>query len=667
MIAPPVRASRRNRSNLSLTQLEARDVPALWNVELLGPDVGYEGDTAADITGTLQLASTSVEAASPTEAVAQVLQGTIHVEHAGEFQDYSFGPTTIVEGQAFRLDLSGDTVVVQFEDLAGLPQLNPDWDYNDRWWVVGITESGTGGGEPDEGDPLISEPSVLFQDTFEYVSQIAETATVTVTVTADKPGFEGLFTWEYLVVNQTFGEYSGPEYGIGTFNLGLADPTIISNQYNSAGWDHSIDTTPNEPRNVWWSSGEMGPQILPGASALFRFTTPPRPIEDITGILGDAGYAYTAGGGAKGPGIEALKIEIIDKDDTVTETLKVAKWENAFAANNSARPKPNFIDLDRDRFKVRVTDPKANTNPNAANTVLVKVSTDSDNGNQITLTETGINTGIFVSKTLMLMSNDVDDDWVVDDGVNAGDNAKDDRTHKVKLDDKVRAEYGVGAGKIRTDATVPVKYRVKINAHNIKVNLSGTAPETWLPSVDPNTKADAAIKKAGEYLAQVGIKLVPSRANGNFSEVADPPPNVTNGNGIEESPPNLVDGKIAMTDEEKSLLTNEIQSLERTDIELYFVLRLTRESHGEAFPASFVPSAIYTDSIIIAKKLTDPSVIAHEIVHVLADTATHQVARWNLMYKQPLEFEAVYAKKRLTVDQETDIHTKRANPLLHAP
>jgi hypothetical protein len=125
---------------------------------------------------------------------------------------------------------------------------------------------------------------------------------------------------------------------------------------------------------------------------------------------------------------------------------RVAKWENAYEytrdqvtglkyplvgrAGSVTNLKAEFIDLDPDRFIAQVTDDKANANPQQKDTLRAAVQTLGESGLRwMTLTETGNNTGVFQSKSLILVSDELDDTLRVD-GV--ADNADEDRTFRTK-------------------------------------------------------------------------------------------------------------------------------------------------------------------------------------------------------------------------------------------
>lgn len=154
MFTRPFKASRKNRSrNLTLTQLESRDVPAFWTLQMLSNAVGEPGDTAATHSGTLQMYAVTVEAPTPGAAVAGALDGSIHVEFGGNTYDYPF------PSNAYNIVDNWNQVTVEFEDLAAVPALC-DWDYDDRYWLISVSANGPVYLPPIETPPVESPPTV---------------------------------------------------------------------------------------------------------------------------------------------------------------------------------------------------------------------------------------------------------------------------------------------------------------------------------------------------------------------------------------------------------------------------------------------------------------------------------------------------------------------------
>jgi hypothetical protein len=103
-------------------------------------------------------------------------------------------------------------------------------------------------------------------------------ATVTLTVTGQDDGY---YLWDYVVRNDNFVEEptgQPPDIYIGTFNLPVVDAGIVSNLWNSLGWDGYVGGFMDDPADVYWEAGDSHPQIAPGSSGEFKFTTTEVPI-----------------------------------------------------------------------------------------------------------------------------------------------------------------------------------------------------------------------------------------------------------------------------------------------------------------------------------------------------------------------------------------------------
>lgn len=148
------------------------------------------------------------------------------------------------------------------------------------------------------------------------------------------------------------------------------------------------------------------------------------------------------------------EIQFLDKDknkiDPLFLGLHVTKLDEAFnrVAPRVLVPKPDFIDIDPDRFFIRVIDHRKSA-PGFTSVITVFVSSAEfglfqlrqvedakDAGFFHILTETGPGSGIFESKSLLLVADDVDDDFAGATEAVTGslkDNEPNDRTIKVKL------------------------------------------------------------------------------------------------------------------------------------------------------------------------------------------------------------------------------------------
>ncbi|OGP07843.1 MAG: hypothetical protein A2048_04520 [Deltaproteobacteria bacterium GWA2_45_12] len=186
-------------------------------------------------------------------------------------------------------------------------------------------------------------------------------------------------------------------------------------------------------------------------------------------------------------------IGIVDKTNNPVDYLQIARWERGFYKEvvrddqgietgilqiyNEGDPSRNFIDRDSERFYIRMINPEANlnshaidiiqsTNPFSLSLGTVRQSASFDDLTPITLTETGPNTDIFVSKSQILttatmgmtLDNDSnaedlmtchishrcsDDQFNAHDGLVGPvvDDAPEDRTHMTLIDGSVRVRF----------------------------------------------------------------------------------------------------------------------------------------------------------------------------------------------------------------------------------
>jgi hypothetical protein len=170
--------------------------------------------------------------------------------------------------------------------------------------------------------------------------------------------------------------------------------------------------------------------------------------------------------------------------DMALYTLRIGRWDNAydgaFNLHNVADP-ASFVEQDPSRFYVRIHDPAANQDPAVAEVLRPQLGTLDAGGaahddlTELVLRETGPDTGVFLSRSQLLSSEDLegvlagdtDDGFAVHDGA-AGvvaDNAAGDRTHKANIDGKVRLAYtGTGgAGAMNRDVPLCLNARRKLD------------------------------------------------------------------------------------------------------------------------------------------------------------------------------------------------------------
>lgn len=265
----------------------------------------------------------------------------------------------------------------------------------------------------------------------------------------------------------------------------------------------------------------------------------------------------------------------------------------------------------------------------------------------------GKGAGWYWSDSQMLVSNEVDDKhksvtYLQDDELKPGADGLlknglkwriSDRTHRIALGGTLKAEYDIGAGvKIKDEETADVKKNVKV--HGIILNKAANTPSI--------VKADAvaAIFKANEQYAQVGIRLVPW-----VDDPKNPPAGVNLVNGL-DAYTDVPNGIIDMTQEEKDLLGDAaLRTAAVDDVELYFVNYLSDGANGESFWAAGVPHAKYSDSVIISVDKYKWSTVPHEIGHVLLNSGLHvtgAISETRLMSRFGTPSDNVLHEKRLT-------------------
>lgn len=143
----------------------------------------------------------------------------------------------------------------------------------------------------------------------------------------------------------------------------------------------------------------------------------------------------------------------VESTDQTLSFVRFGLWDNAFDSSNGVRnaneEAGNFVGSDSRRFYFEICNPTANADPAVADTMQAEWYTlKSDGGDQdhpatdtVTLTETGPNTGIFVSKALMLVSDNVDNAQPTNTGLPSGGPAgigsADHRLRRAAIGDKM--------------------------------------------------------------------------------------------------------------------------------------------------------------------------------------------------------------------------------------
>ncbi len=171
-------------------------------------------------------------------------------------------------------------------------------------------------------------------------------------------------------------------------------------------------------------------------------------------------------------------MQVIDLNNAVLSYVRFGLWDHAFDSStpanvlNGTTEATNFVGSDTRRFYLRIYDPADNKNPAVAETITVdwytQTSTGSDDDHPgysgedgddtITLTETGPNTGVFVSKGLMLVADNIDNAQTTDPGSGNSGGAYQDTNHRLRraaLGDKMCFSYSP-TGSPTSTCTMPV-------------------------------------------------------------------------------------------------------------------------------------------------------------------------------------------------------------------
>ncbi len=353
--------------------------------------------------------------------------------------------------------------------------------------------------------------------------------------------------------------------------------------------------------------------------------------------------------------------------------LKIGKWTNAFGRTISTTTnvaltnrvlatnislvtnyyvKENFIDLDPDRFKVRVTDVSKAGEEN----VFIALSTDSgedgeDDPNGIMLFEEPDGSGIFVSTNLLLVADDIDDDF--SNGYVSLDDTANDRTHKIALDGKVLVQYEpeedtwmareISVDKKRTVHVIPVILRDKPEANNGY----------------PVMSVDEVLKRLGrtqKRFAQVGIDVT-----WETPVVYDPPAGV-----------DLSDGLTVRTNENDHVLAPEARTLVDVygttntieDIHIFYVTSLDSGTDnppgGMAVTSNWFSGpaeAPYLYNVFIK---TSPwpewtgCALAHELGHLFGNPY-HASEKWRVMHGG-IDLSGVCGSRRFVTGEESNMY-----------
>ncbi len=390
----------------------------------------------------------------------------------------------------------------------------------------------------------------------------------------------------------------------------------------------------------WQTGGTPGATSSTGVTNGFSFASPgayPITVSCHTPTTNSTSQTTTA---------VVLKVEFLDKDKNETPSLKVAKWQDGYQGTPPT-VKADFIDSDPDKFFVRVND----QSKKGSGKVSVKLSSDSpgsdydDDATEIELDETAAGSGVFESKSLMLMGDDVDDDHPVE---SVADDVKNDRSHKIALNGDTKVVYpAAGAAICEKQAHVPLVKTLTLTVYILrdKKQADGGTPVTTVADVE------ADIKWARERYAQTGTRVEESTI-----QIVDPPTGVNLADGsLDEFPsaPNL-------TDEEKALF-DALGTDAKDDVIVFYVNALSSGSTGEQTRegAFGTHPAKRQNNVVVSAGGKNRTTITHELMHVLIDSGHDGSTEQYVFHATKLSDSDVNECRRIKPAQATSIQSSK--------
>lgn len=344
--------------------------------------------------------------------------------------------------------------------------------------------------------------------------------------------------------------------------------------------------------------------------------------------------------------IAPVSLNLLSAQTNTINSLSVARWEDAFIPGTPPTLKTNFIDLDIDRFFVRVIDPAlqgSGTNMASIRTFTSELSGYSDNLTTIPMAEHPANSGVFISESMLLVSDSIDDAYSSN---SLPDDSHGDQTHVTLATGDVLCEYrptGKGWVDLMVPAYTDTVKQVSINVVIMRLTTNGT------PVIDSATVHSNLVAISERY-AQSGISIH------WIVTTNDPPPDV-----------NLTDGLLVRTNVSSTFLASEAQALiagcgtvsNLTDVHIFYVD--TVDVGGGAGTLGTAVAGYYYDPVVDPYTFNAfvegssllsgyPFVLAHELGHLLTDAA-HVSYEWNLMYPYADPNNSLVAAKRLLPSQ----------------
>ncbi len=373
----------------------------------------------------------------------------------------------------------------------------------------------------------------------------------------------------------------------------------------------------------------------------------------------------------KSRSVDLVAVEVVDKDGVTLTELKVGKmYPDVFTGTGlPGSPVSVNLDADEDRFFVRAK--------GADSLGIIKMKFETvdnpdtlynDDPTEYTLESKD---GYATTKSMVLVSDDVDDHHLSSYSPANPDNSPDDRTHKIQLggDFKISAIKVGLADWVATDINLPVKKK-----KTVRVQFVNCTYGVW--DLDPcwTTPQIVRVKKhLQERYAQAGIEFdfQPTLAGANVD---------SDGEMTDSEVPSFDGsvGKIYFPQETKDLIDHGPPNDLHNTLMIYLVNKLG-DYGGIATPPKYVETVNvrFHNKILLANEDLRDFTAGHEAIHVLCDAA-HAPPSYNdfstergdphTLWSQPLitpfysEMDrrdniSVGSTKRISIAQEAAAHS----------
>ena len=210
---------------------------------------------------------------------------------------------------------------------------------------------------------------------------------------------------------------------------------------------------------------------------------------------------------------------VVDHVSPVTTFVRIGLWDRAYDGagniNNSSAEAGNFVGADTRRFYFRVTDPSASGNHVTIRWKTLKADRTDDDApamQNLTLVRSPTGTGVFVSRAVMLVTDDTDRNQPTDTGLAApletgpkGHGASNHRTRRARIDGFVKATYSPTSCR-PVSVRVPVFLRSPDERRRLKVRVIRYRNSARSDNATQNYIA-GQFRHANRRWNQIGLKI----------------------------------------------------------------------------------------------------------------------------------------------------------------